>query len=616
MMTYVVKDGVTTRLRAEPLATSDSKKALFQGTELGDPLKSSDGFLFFEVGGPTNDALKGWVFKDDCEESPDRLPVNEVGFVQECVNVQLVFNATDEFKPGETIKPWEVSSDFLIARAIFETGIENLGKKILGCDGVGPLQVTTAEWKNFTDNGGTLSTGARDSDRDHPVLQIDGAAFRQHADGKAMSDLRVAANKATATDPFVPSFLDMFFAYVTNSPAAALAILDAQNAGKPPDTSIKDVLQGALAPADMTALFQAREKLPGGSTVFFGTEGSPNTLKGIVDLAESTLQTLLADAFAKIKQDRPDMIPAVTPGGAPWLAVAQAAATAGVVEGTNDAEIVQFFQDTDFGAVPAGTVPPWCGAFAAHCMKSSGNPTVAASVPKGAAAAANWKNWGAEFPSQSGTIPQGAVVVLSPPPEGGSSHVGFFIELSADKKTVILLGGNQSHKVGQTPFAASRIAAVRWLDLPGAAGAVDIAGITLPPGIKAANRPNADLILKAFAAAGYGRNQQIAALANAIDESGLDASQDTEPEGSIGLFQLRRFKGVGGNNSIAALQDPNFNTQLIIAEAKKVPLFGQATDLRSAVDAFVRFVEKPADKAGQSALRFKTATALIATAQA
>lgn len=616
-MTYVVKDGTITRLRAEPLATADSKKVLFQGTELGDPAKSSDGFLFFEIGGPLNDALKGWVFKDDCEESSERLPVNEVGFVQECVNVQLGFNATEEIKPGVPMSPALVSCDFLVARAIFETAIENFGKKILGSDGVGPLQVTTAEWKDFTDNGGVLAVGARDSDRDHPVLQIEGAAFRQHTDGQAMSKLRLDAGKAMAADPFVPSFLDMFFAYVTNSPAAALAILDAQSAGVSPDTSIKDVLKDALTPTQMTALFQAREKLPGSSTVFFGTEASPSPLKTIVDLAEATLQQLLTDAFTKVKQDRPDMIPAVTPGGAPWMTIAETLAAGGVVEGTNDDQIRLFFQDTDFGPVARGTVPPWCGAFAAHCMKSSGNATVAASVPKGAAAAANWKNWGAELPSQSETIPTGAVVVLSPPPEGGSSHVGFFIEFSADKKTVTLLGGNQSHRVGKVPFAASRIAAIRWLDLPGAAGAVDIAGITLPADkVKAANRPNAKLILDAFAAAGYGRNQQIAALANAIDESGLDASQDTEPEGSIGLFQLRRFKGVGGNHSIAELQNPDFNTQLIIAEAKKVPQFAEAPDLRSAVDAFVRFVEKPKDKAGQSAQRFKTASALIATASA
>jgi uncharacterized protein (TIGR02594 family) len=609
-MGYVVKEDVTARLREEPLATAKIKMTLQQGDLIGDPVRESDGFLFFQI----NDTLSGWLLKSDCEPDTNPPPLNEVGFVQECVNVQLLFNSTEEIQPGVPIAPWVVSADFLIARAIFETGIKNLGKKIPGSDGVGPLQVTLAEWKDFTDNGGALSKDALASDREHPVLQIGGAAFQQHVHGNAMSKLRLDAGKATADDPFVPSFLDMFFAHVTNSPAAALAILDAQDPGAAADPSIKDVVQGAMTPGELTALFQAREKLPDGSTVFFGAAATPNTLKAVVDLAESTLKSLLAEAFAKIKQDRPDMIPAVTAGGAPWMAIADQEKASGVQQERDDAKIRSYFLDTDFGPVDAtAPVPAWCGAFAAHCMKQSGNPTAAASVPKGAAAAANWKNWGADFPSQSGTIPKGAVVVLSPGEgTGGHGHVGFFLNFSADKKEVTLLGGNQSHQVGETPFLASRIAAVRWLDLPGVTGTIEISGITLPNRVKLENRPNADVILKAFAAAGYARDQQIAALANAIDESELDARAHALGEDSVGLFQLRRIKGVGGNNTVEALMDPVLNTQLIIAEAKKFPLFGTAPDLRDAVDKFVRLVERPLDKPGQSALRFKTATALIA----
>jgi uncharacterized protein (TIGR02594 family) len=620
-MSYVVKEDVDARLREEPLATSKNKKSMQQGDKLGDPVKESDGFLFFQI----NSTLSGWMLKSDCEEIPDadRLPINEAGFVQECVNVQLLFNSAEEIKPVDgapppvSIRPWVVSADFLIARALYETDIRNLGRNIPGSDGVGPLQVTLAEWKDFTDNGGTLASDARASDRDHPVLQIPGAAYRQHAQGKAMSKIRLDVGKATADDPFVPSFLDMFFAHVTNSPAAALAILDAQNANTPPDTSIKEVVKAVMTAEELSALFKAREKLSGLPTVFFGTEANPSTLKVVVDLAEDTLQKLLVAALARIAKHRPEMIPEVTAGGAPWMAVAEQAEKDGIKEGPNDADISKYFLDTDFGG-NANTHPPpaWCGAFVAHCMKSSGNPTAAASVPKGAAAAGNWKNFGADFPLQSKTIPRGAVIVLSPTEEtGGTGHVGFFLEFSSDKKKVILLGGNQSKKVGKTPFLASRIAGVRWLDLPGAAagGAVDIDGIKLPANkVKPENRKNAGLILAAFAAAGYGRVQQIAALANAIDESGLDANQRTMPEDSVGLFQLRRFKGAGGNHTVEELQDPTFNTQMIIAVAKKVAPFGNAKDLQAAVDAFVRFVEIPADKAGQSAKRFKTAQALIA----
>jgi uncharacterized protein (TIGR02594 family) len=626
-MAFFVKHGVMTDLRAEPSAESVSKDLLFSNRELGDPIRTSDAFLFFALGAPNDDALKGWVLKSDCEDRTDdeasRPPVNVGAFVQECVNVQLLFNSVEEAKPVEgalppvAIRPWVVSADFLIARALYETDIRNLGRNIPGSDGVGPLQVTLAEWRDLTDNGGSLASDARASDRNHPLLQIPGAAYRQHAQGKAMSKIRLDAGKATADDPFVPSFLDMFFAHVTNSPAAALAILDAQDAGKPPDTSIKEVLTPVMTAEELSALFKAREKLSGLPTVFFGTEANPGTLKSVVDIAEDTLKKLLVAALARIEKHRPEMIPEVTAGGAPWMAVAEQAEKDGIKEDTHNAVISTYFADTDFGGNPNTNPPPaWCGAFAAHCMKSSGNPTAAASVPKQAAAAVSWKNFGADFPSQSKTIPRGAVIVLSPTSEtGGTGHVGFFLEFSANKKNVILLGGNQSKKVGKTPFLASRIAGVRWLDLPGAVagGTVDIEGFKLPANkVRPENRKNAGLILAAFAAAGYGRVQQIAALANAIDESGLDANQRTMPEDSVGLFQLRRFKGAGGNHSVAELQDPNLNIQIIIAVARKIPAFGKATDLHDAVEQFVRHVEIPADPAGQTAKRFKTAQALIA----
>lgn len=617
-MVYVVKEDVVARLREEPLATSKIKKTLQQGDELGDPVRESDGFLFFEI----NATLNGWMLKSDCEELPDaaRRPVNEAGFVQECVNVQFLFN--DETKPTEggppavTIRPWVVSADFLIARALYETDIRNLGKNIPGSDGVGALQVTVAEWKDFTDNGGALASDARASDRDHSVLQIPAAAYRQHVHGKAMSKIRLDAGKATAEDPFVASFLDMFFAHVTNSPAAALAILDAQNANTPPETSIKDVVKGVMTAEELSALFKAREKLSGLPTVFFGTEANPNTLKSVVDVAEDTLKKLLVAALARIEKHRPEMIPEVTAGGAPWMAIAEQAEAEGVKEGTHNAVISKYFADTNFGGNPNTNPPPaWCGAFAAHCMKRCDNPVVQASVPSGAAAAINWKKWGAEFPMQSATVPRGAVVVLSPKPgtTGGTGHVGFFLEYSPDKKKVFLLGGNQSKKVGKTPFPRDQIAGIRWLDQPGAAGAVAIDGITLPTSVAAENSQFAGLILKAFAAAGYGRNQQIAALANAIGESNLNPrTHNTRGEDSVGLFQLNRNGGVGTGHSVERLMDPAFNTERIIAEARRFADFKKAADLHTAVDVFVRQVERPRDKPGQVAKRFKIAQALIA----
>ena len=69
------------------------------------------------------------------------------------------------------------------------------------------------------------------------------------------------------------------------------------------------------------------------------------------------------------------------------------------------------------------------------------------------------------LPWPSPSIPEGAVVVLSP------NHVGFFSGLEGDR--VFLLGGNQSDRVDRTPFPRSQVVAVRWLNL---APAQDMAG--------------------------------------------------------------------------------------------------------------------------------------------
>nr|WP_249128202.1 hypothetical protein [Bradyrhizobium sp. AUGA SZCCT0169] len=80
----------------------------------------------------------------------------------------------------------------------------------------------------------------------------------------------------------------------------------------------------------------------------------------------------------------------------------------------------------------------------------------------------------------------------------------------------------------------------------------------------------------------------------------------------MGLFQLNRDGGVGTGHTVERLMDPAFNTHLIIAEANGVPSFRSATDLHTAVEVFVRRVERPADPAGQTTKRFKIAQALIA----
>ncbi len=93
-------------------------------------------------------------------------------------------------------------------------------------------------------------------------------------------------------------------------------------------------------------------------------------------------------------------------------------------------------------------------------MHTSDNP-----VPKGSAAARNWKSWGVGLPLGGTDIPRGAVIVLSPSDGTGSTgHVAFFNQFVDNGKKVELLGGNQSDKLNRTAFLTSKIAAIRWID--------------------------------------------------------------------------------------------------------------------------------------------------------
>ena len=89
-----------------------------------------------------------------------REPVERDGFVQRCVIAEWTFNAADG------IAPWLVVADYLIARAIIETGIENAGPAP-GSDAVGPLRVTSARMERLSwqrrGAGGGLHAGAQAS---------------------------------------------------------------------------------------------------------------------------------------------------------------------------------------------------------------------------------------------------------------------------------------------------------------------------------------------------------------------------------------------------------------------------------------------------------------------
>lgn len=114
---------------------------------------------------------------------------------------------------------------------------------------------------------------------------------------------------------------------------------------------------------------------------------------------------------------------------------------------------------------------------------------------------------------------------------------------------------------------------------------------------KANDSDIANLIRKRFTEAGFTKEQAQAAVVNAYAESGLNpkAHVTTSKEDSVGLFMANRKGGLGQGYTVEQLQDPNFNIDLAIQQAKKSQAFGKAGTVSEAIAAFVRDVEKPAN---------------------
>ncbi|MBN9315490.1 MAG: hypothetical protein J0I99_07130 [Devosia sp.] len=134
------------------------------------------------------------------------------------------------------------------------------------------------------------------------------------------------------------------------------------------------------------------------------------------------------------------------------------------------------------------------------------------------------------------------------------------------------------------------------------------------PEIPEMRRDVARLVALRFAEAGYGTIQQIAAIANAIAESGLKAdAKSPEPEKSYGLFQLN-LNGVGHGHDPAELKDPNRNIAIMLAHIATLSAnaaFKATASVHDAVAIFVRDFERPADAAGAIIRRSAIAQTLL-----
>ncbi|WP_136658826.1 phage tail tip lysozyme [Nitratireductor sp. XY-223] len=124
-------------------------------------------------------------------------------------------------------------------------------------------------------------------------------------------------------------------------------------------------------------------------------------------------------------------------------------------------------------------------------------------------------------------------------------------------------------------------------------GAVQFAELS---GYNAAQTKIANKITSRFAAAGYGRPQQVAAVSVAIRESTLNPKAHNRGCNCFGLFQMNRSNGLGRGHSVANLTNADYNISLILKEAGRFPSFKTARTVDEAVSVFVRNVTRPANK--------------------
>jgi hypothetical protein len=221
---------------------------------------------------------------------PARPPLDEEGFVRSALIAEHAFNEDPKTPPNF------VFADYVLALAVIESGMTNLGAKPTTSDAVGPLQITSTDWKDFVDNGKPYSDNFQN--RDRPSAQIFCASYRMRKDG--------AEIRKVPTPPAKITLLDLFHAYLTDSPAAAAAIkaVPATDASKAPD-AVNPVLTQSL----VTDVFGKVQQLVLGST-------QPANFGAFIKLTEAALDAALEKAFKLIQLHAPDQIVATQPSDA------------------------------------------------------------------------------------------------------------------------------------------------------------------------------------------------------------------------------------------------------------------------------------------------------------
>ncbi|MBA2398728.1 MAG: cell wall hydrolase [Bradyrhizobium sp.] len=244
-----------------------------------------------------NNGTHVWLKSDELKpvDPAARVAADRASFVVECIVRERERNEI------AGTGPWFVSADFLIARALIETTIANMAPQPNSL-AAGPMLVTPAEWGRFLQNGGAPTAGLKVDDYDRWLTQVKGAAFTMFSHAKAFSDVQQGDNVGAESSAFLPTYLDIFHAYLFDNAKAAVAVFNARNDDAAKDRHMDVLLGGILSPAEIATLLSTRAK-------YLGSPGVVKTVTEFIQSTEIELRGALKVALDLIVQHAPDELP-------------------------------------------------------------------------------------------------------------------------------------------------------------------------------------------------------------------------------------------------------------------------------------------------------------------
>lgn len=405
----------------------------------GDHPKDSP---FIKVVDPIPPGTEGFVFIFSVrEENPQLVPL-PIREEQHEIFCQQVTRAARAHGPER---------NYLMAAAYcLSDNLRNVGSAT--SKKVGPFQIAAEDWKKAI-GGVAKDMGFSEADR---FLWYRQPAVAALIAGDCAKRLAEVLGKD-------PTFTELYFMQLVGDDAPAILKGDRSR------NCSEAMPQGAL-PDSYAGELKA------------GTKRVDEALEAL----EKKLIDALAEAYKVINRMPPD-IRYFRPEelAAPWMAIALAEYEARVEEDPDPAKdhphIVAYHKAA---GLTAGDNTAWCASFVAYCMKESGVPAVADSVPAQPAWAPNWEKWGNDV--KAGEEPIGTVITWQPG-SVATGHVGFLVGREANG-FIELLGGNQGpippgqrDTINIKKFPARHITSRRWFGpLPGAAAA---AGAKPPVGV-------------------------------------------------------------------------------------------------------------------------------------